>query len=203
MQTNKELHGYLSITQGFENPRVEEAFQFVDRSDFVLPKYKDVAYQDAALSIGFGATISQPSVVLFMLNRLGPEPGQKILDVGSGSGWTSALLARTVGEKGKVFAVELMPELVEQSINNLSKYKFKNLSVQQAGKGLGLETEAPFDRILVSAAANQLPEELVSQLKVGGRMLIPIKNSVWQIDRIAADRVMSIEFEGFAFVPLI
>jgi protein-L-isoaspartate(D-aspartate) O-methyltransferase len=202
MDSQIELYNFLAKTVGFVSPQIDQAFATIDRGDFVSENFKGLAYENLALPIGYHATISQPTVILFMLNCLDPKLGHKVLDLGSGSGWTTALLAKIVGNSGKVFAVELMPELVEQSQKNLSKYRFKNLKVLQAEKGLGLRKQGPFDRILVSAAAASLPSELVDQLKIGGRMVDPIKNSIWQIDRVSESKNIMTEFEGFSFVPL-
>lgn len=171
----------------------------IDRKDFVLKEYEDEAYEDYPLPIGFGQTISQPSTVFFMLKLLNPKKGEKILDVGSGSGWTTALIAEAVGEKGKVFGIEKIPELVEFGRNNLSKYDFKNVQIFKAGKELGLPKEAPFDKILVSASAKEISQELVNQLKDKGVMVIPVGNDILRIEKGGKTE----KYEGFVFVPLI
>lgn len=171
----------------------------VDRKDFVLKEYESEAYEDYPLPIGFGQTISQPSTVFFMLKLLNPKKGEKILDVGSGSGWTTALLAEAVGEKGKVFGIEKIPELVEFGKNNISKYNFNNVQILEAGKELGLSKEAPFDKILVSASAKEIPQELMDQLKDKGIMVIPVGNDILKIQKKGKIE----KYEGFVFVPLI
>lgn len=181
----------------------EEAFKVVKRGDFLSSKYKDEDIGDHPVPIGYGQTNSQPTTVAFMLELLQPGVGDRVLDVGSGSGWTTALLAEIVGDKGKVFGVELIPELVEFGQKNLTKYNFGQAQILQAEKGvLGLPKKGPFDKILVSAAARKLPEELVEQLKIGGRIVIPIKNSVWRIDKVSEKELDEEEFPGFMFVPL-
>ena len=180
-----------------------DAFKKIDRKDFMAVGYEDLAYVDEALPIGYGQTISQPLTVAFMLELLEPQAGEKILDVGSGSGWTTALLAEIVGETGKVFGVEKIPELVEFGRKNLTKYKFGNIEIRLAGEKLGLQDESPFDKILVSAAGEGLPQELVDQLATHGRMVIPIKNSIWKIDKISEEEIKKEEYFGFSFVPLI
>ncbi|MBP6914401.1 protein-L-isoaspartate O-methyltransferase [Candidatus Parcubacteria bacterium] len=171
----------------------------VDRKDFVLKEYESEAYEDYPLPIGFGQTISQPSTVYFMLKLLNPQKGEKILDLGSGSGWTTALLREAVGKTGKVFGVEKIPELVELGRKNISKYNFNNVQILQAEKLLGLPQEAPFDKILVSASAKEIPQELVSQLKDKGIMVIPVENDILRIEK--GGRIE--KYEGFVFVPLI
>jgi protein-L-isoaspartate(D-aspartate) O-methyltransferase len=165
-------------------------------------EYVEEAYGDYPLPIGFGQTISQPTTVALMLELLQPHKGDKILDVGSGSGWTTALLAR-IAESGPVYGVEIVPELVAFGAKNLGKYGFRNASIAQAGKELGLPREAPFDRILVSASSSDLPESLVKQLKVGGTMVIPIGDSVFRIVKKTEKDIEEEEFPGFLFVPLI
>jgi protein-L-isoaspartate(D-aspartate) O-methyltransferase len=123
--------------------------------------------------------------------------------VGSGSGWTTALLARIAGEKGKVLGLEKVPELVVLGKDNLAKYDFPNVEIRQAEQELGLKKEAPFDKILVSAAARTIPEELVKQLKTGGVMVIPINNDVLKIEKTSKKENRIQRFEGFVFVPLV
>jgi len=179
------------------------AFKEVDRKDFVPDYAKAESHENYPLQIGYGQTISQPFTVAFMLDLLEPKPGEKILDVGSGSGWTTALLASAVGPSGQVFGVEVIPELVSFGKNNLSKYDFKHASIAEAGEKLGLPEKAPFDKILVSAAGRSYPEELVGQLKIGGIMVIPIKESIWKVKKVSAEETRIEKHEGFVFVPLI
>lgn len=183
--------------------RLEEAFGVIDRGDF-LPA-EEVPYKgvDAPLSIGFGQTNSQPSTVYLMLDWLDPQPGDKILDVGSGSGWTTALLAHLVRPKGKIYAVEKIPELVEFGTDNCQRIGVSNAEFYAAGKKVGLPKFAPYDRILVSAAAPSLPQELLDQLVAHGRIVIPIQGSIWIIDKLGAEKYEKKEHTGFAFVPLV
>ncbi|MBI1888878.1 MAG: protein-L-isoaspartate O-methyltransferase [Candidatus Spechtbacteria bacterium] len=187
--------------------RIIEAFKKIDRADFVLDEYRDEAYSDYPLPIGHGQTISQPSTVAFMLELLEPQEGEKILDVGSGSGWTTALLARIVGPGGKVFGLELIPELVKFGSENLSKYNFPWSEIQQGEKGHFAPHRAGgsgtrFDRTLVSAAGDEMPQALIDRLKIGGRLVMPIQNSVWKADKISETKLNKTEFPGFVFVPL-
>lgn len=183
--------------------RLISAFRKVDRKDFVPKKLREEAYIDIPLPIDGDQTISQPSTVAFMLELLQPLPGDIVLDVGSGSGWTTALLAEIIGETGEVWGVEILPELVAFSRERLKKYAFPHAHILTAGKTLGLPTHAPFDKILVSAATPSLPAPLVEQCRIHGRIVIPIETAVWRIDK-RPDGDLSIErFEGFRFVPLI
>lgn len=186
---------------------IMRAFAEADRRYFVSESLKSKAYADQPLPIGWGQTISQPYTVAFMLELLAVKSGQKVLDIGSGSGWTTALLASLVGPKGKVFGVEILPSLYEIGKQNLQKFSFKNIQFyNQSGFG-GLPGEAPFDRILVSAAAEELPGELVKQLAPFGRLVIPVKSSKGQEIVLAikdkSGTVIKKFFPGFAFVPLI
>jgi protein-L-isoaspartate(D-aspartate) O-methyltransferase len=183
--------------------RLDQAFEMIDRGSFLPADEQPMKNIDAPLSIGFGQTNSQPSTVYLMLDWLDPQPGDKVLDVGSGSGWTTALLAYLVGTTGKVYAVEKIPELVEFGANNCQKIGVTNAEFFDAGKRLGLPKFAPYDRVLVSAAANSLPEELLDQLSISGRIVIPVRNSVWIMDKIGPEEYQKKEHPGFAFVPLV
>lgn len=180
---------------------VIEAFRNIDRKDFILSEYKEDAYKDIPLPIGYGQTISQPTTVAFMLELLQVKKGDRVLDVGSGSGWTTALLSY-LAKDGFVWGVEILPELVLFGKSNLSKYNFKNSIILEAGKEIGLREKGPFDKILVSASAETVPFLLLEQLKEGGIMVIPIRDSIWKIKKING-KIETEVFEGFLFVPLI
>jgi protein-L-isoaspartate(D-aspartate) O-methyltransferase len=182
---------------------VDQAFKAVDRSDFVPAHLRSQVGVDAPLPIGFGQTISQPTTVKLMLEWLDAQPGDKVLDVGSGSGWTTALLAHLVGPKGQVYAVERIPELVEFGRENCRKYYVTNVQFSVADKMYGLPQWAPYDRILVSAASSGLPEELLAQIKKGGKLVIPLKNDILEITKVSATDYQTLVHPGFRFVPLI
>ena len=206
--TKKGLVNKLTDEGVLKTKRIIQAFLEIDRVDFVPEEYRSEAYDDYPLPIERGQTISQPSTVAFMLELLRPAESDKILDVGSGSGWTTALLAQIVGPEGRVWGVELISELVKFGSENLAKYNFPHAGIQQAGDVLGLPEEAPFDKILVSATGEKMPQALVNQLKVGGRLVVPIQDSawtmdsVWKVDKVSKTEIDKIEFPGFAFVPL-
>lgn len=185
-----------------QSPRVARAMKRIDRKDFGGIQNRRVAYEDRPLPIGYDQTISQPSTVAFMLELLNVWPGDKILDVGSGSGWTTALLAQLAGADGRVYGTELVPELVEFGEKNLEKYGFNNASIQPAEEEVGLLEKAPFDRILVSAAAEKIPSTLIEQLALGGRMVIPVNNTIQVITKDHDGDITQQGFGGFVFVPL-
>lgn len=195
------------ISEGYlKTPQIIESFQKIDRADFVLERFKKDAYVNSPLPIGYGQTISQPQTVAFMLELLQPEDGNKIMDIGSGSGWQSALLAEIVGDKGKIFAIELIPELREFGERNASKYNFGAKDILKficVDGAKGLPSEAPFDRIIVAASGKKVPRALKAQLKIGGRLVIPIENSIWLIIKKGENDFEEKEYPGFAFVPLV
>lgn len=196
--------GYLTT------PRIIDAFQKIDRKDFVTDEYKDKAYINTALPIGYGQTISQPLTVAFMLELLQPEPGNKVLDIGSGSGWQTALLADIVGDppagEGKVFAMELIPELVSWSRKNITRYNFIQKGIVKfacADASNGLREEAPFDRIIAAASTQQIPSSWKEQMRIGGRMVVPVNNSVWLLVKKEENNFEEKEYKGFVFVPFV
>lgn len=201
--TKEELLKYLLNSGALKSPEIIRAFKVVDRADFVKPEDKTRAYEDYPFSLGLGQTISQPTTVALMLELLSLKKGDKILDVGSGSGWTTQLLTKIVGPKGEVYGLEIVPQLVEFGRANLKKYGDRNAQISRAKKRLGLPPKAPFDRILVSASANTLPKELLNQLKPGGVMVIPVKTSIFRLTKNLRGEIISQEFPGFVFVPLI
>lgn len=200
----KQLIENLIRSGYLKTPEIISAFYKIDRADFISEKLKTEAYANMPLPIGYGQTISQPLTVAFMLELLQPAKDDRILDVGSGSGWQSSLLAHIVGEKGKVFAIERISELSELGKNNSKKYGFKNLEFIVGDGSAGYEKEAPYDKIIVAAAASEkIPSALKKQLKVGGRLVIPAQNSIWLVVKRKEDEYAEKEFPGFVFVPLI
>lgn len=198
------------IDQGYlKTKRIIKAFNKINRKDFLLEQSIHEAAANYPIPIGYDQTISQPLTVAFMLELLSPKRGQKILDIGSGSGWTTALLAEIVGENGKVFSIERIPELKIFSKKNVSKYNFvkSGRAVFIIGDGSkGLKDMAPFDRIHVAAAANKIPEELLRQLTIGGKLVIPEgvgSQNIVLVEKTGKDKYKKENFPGFVFVPLI
>lgn len=202
----EELIDKLIQQRYLKTPLIIEAFRKIKREDFVPEDLKDEADINAPLPIGHGQTISQPLTVAFMLELLRPKPGDKILDIGSGSAWQTALLAYCVGDKGRVFAIERIPELVDFGKKNISKYNFMEKGIVEFFEGdgsRGLKEKAPFDKIIIAASAEKIPEELKKQLKIGGRLVLPIKDSIWLFVKKSDSKFEEHEHYGFAFVPLI
>ncbi|OGC45467.1 hypothetical protein A2V49_03335 [candidate division WWE3 bacterium RBG_19FT_COMBO_34_6] len=184
--------------------KIIDAFIKIDRSKFIRPGNFEYTYQDEPLHIGYGQTISQPRTVAFMLEKLQPDIGDKVLDVGSGSGWTTALLASIIGEAGYCLGIEILPDLVKFGVMNLKKFSLPNARIIQAGVDfLGYPLEGPYNKILVSASSLDIPQELSSQLAISGVMIIPVRNSIIKIKRLDANKFTTEEYYGFSFVPLI
>lgn len=182
---------------------IDEAFEVIKRRDFVPLEYRDVSDADVPLPIGYGQTISQPSTVRAMLTWLDPQLGDRALDVGSGSGWTTALLAQVVGSRGFVYAVELIPELVTVGCNNCERAGIENALFFQASDLVGLPEYAPYDRILVSASAASVPDDLRRQLKTGGRLVVPVQDDIVVLTKTSETDWRTETHTGYVFVPLI
>ena len=182
--------------------RIIKAFKKIDRKYFVPEGFDEEIYDDAPLPIGRGQTISQPTTVAFMLELLNAKEGDRVLDIGSGSGWTAALLSEIVGENGEVTGMDRVDELVEVGQKNLAQFGFKHSCIEKAGEKLG-KPGKQFDGILVSASAPEIPFELLEQLKIGGTVVVPVQNSIFRFKKLSNTEVQKEEYPGFVFVPLI
>jgi len=202
MSSNTDLSNFLVRIDILKTENIIHAFLMIDRADFVLDRTAQDIYEDYPLPIGHGQTISQPRTVAMMMEMLEPKEGDKILDIGSGSGWTTALLGFIVGDEGSVTGVERINALVKFGNANLEKYDFKNTKIIPSEDELGMVGEE-FDRILVSAAASEFPQKLVQQLKPGGKLVIPVGNSIYEITKKEDGELEGKEHYGFNFVPLI
>jgi protein-L-isoaspartate(D-aspartate) O-methyltransferase len=166
MQLTAERTGHSRLA-----PRVHQAMAHVPRHRFVPPEEQRWAYSDRALPIGEGQTISQPFVVALMTELLQPEPTDHVLEVGTGSGYQAAVLAECVA---RVFTIEIVRVLGERAAALLSELEYRNVEVRIGDGYLGWPEAAPFDRVVVTAAPDQVPQPLIDQLKPGGRMVVPV-----------------------------
>jgi protein-L-isoaspartate(D-aspartate) O-methyltransferase len=182
---------------------VEAAFAATPRRAFLPRWQRRFARIERALDIGHGQTNSQPLTVRAMLTLLDVRPGQRVLDVGSGSGWSTALLAHLVGPEGEVVGVEIVPDLVAIGRANLARFERPQARIEAAEPGvLGLPSLAPFDRILVSAEATTMPTSLVDQLADGGRLVVPVAGVMHEVVRVGTSTRV-VRHGRYAFVPLV
>ncbi len=200
-RARENLHRYLS--HEIADKRVVEAMKHVPREAFVSQEQYQAAYDDRPLGIGFGQTISQPFIVALMVQALELKGDEKVLELGTGSGYEAAILAELAQ---KVVTVECIPELAESARQVLDKLGYPNIEVHVAGKTLGWPEGAPYDAIIVSAGAPALPQVLLEQLTCNGRLVIPV-GSRWQQDLLKVTKLRKgnkIEnLGGCYFVPLI
>jgi len=189
--------------RGIRDARLLSAMERVPRHEFVEPRYRDQAYEDHPLPINAGQTVSQPYIVALMLEILWLEPSSKVLEIGTGSGYQTAILAEICAH---VYSVERHPQLAYEAQETLSRLGFTNLTLRVGDGGQGLPEYAPFDAIVVSAAAKQIPVPLFAQLREGGRMIIPVgphEAQELQLVRKREGKPLITLLEGCRFVPLI
>jgi protein-L-isoaspartate(D-aspartate) O-methyltransferase len=174
------------------------------REGFLPGALRERAHDDTPLPIGHDQTSSQPSTVAAMLRLLDVPVGTRVLDVGAGSGWTTVLLARLVGPGGEVLGLELVPELAAWGASNVAAANVSWARLEAADPSrLGRDRPGGWDRILVSAAARRLPDALVEQLAPGGRMVVPVQNTMELVERDRLGRVHVTEHGSYVFVPLL
>jgi len=183
--------------------RVLEAMSLIPRELFVPPEKGNLAYEDRPLPIGYGQTISQPLIIAMMTSALELNGGEKVLEVGTGSGYQAAILAELAKQ---VVTVERLPALAGAAKKVLDKLGYMNISVHIAEPILGWQIEAPYDAIVVTAGAPDVPDVLISQLNIGGRMVIPVGSrydqELYKITR-QKDRNITMNMGGCRFVSLI
>lgn len=180
------------------------AMSAVPRHEFVLDKNRHQAYKNRPLPIGYGQTISQPSVVAMMTDLLRLEPTDKVLEIGTGSGYQAAVLAELVA---KVFSIEIIPELAERAAKALTRTGYDNVISRQGDGYYGWQEASPFDAIIVTAAADHIPPPLLKQLKAGGRMVIPVGSRFMLqhlvlVSKDADDNIVTEQLLPVNFVPL-
>ncbi|MFB6284408.1 MAG: protein-L-isoaspartate(D-aspartate) O-methyltransferase [Halobacteria archaeon] len=184
-QRRNDLVEKLVERGSIESDKVERAIRTVEREEFVPPGVRSSAYADRPLRIGEGQTISAPHMVAIMLEELDLEEGQEVLEIGTGRGYHAALTAEIVGGSN-VYTVERHEELAVKAMRNLEKQGYQGVHVEVGDGSLGMEEYAPYDRIYVTCAAPEVPDPLADQLKVGGRMVVPVgrgRQSLYKIDK--------------------
>jgi protein-L-isoaspartate(D-aspartate) O-methyltransferase len=191
------------VARGIKNRRVLDAFLKVPRHLFVPKAYEELAYQDSPLPIGSGQTISQPYIVALMLELLDPQPLDRVLEIGTGSGYETALLAELVGE---VYSVERIPELLAEARERLSLLGYTNVTLFEGDGSKGLPEFAPYDKIIVSACAKKIYGTWMEELKDNGIIVLPLESAWGQSlvrGRKRKDKLSLENHGGCVFVPLI
>jgi protein-L-isoaspartate(D-aspartate) O-methyltransferase len=191
--------------RGVRNPAVLRAMRVTPRHLFVPEPKRPQAYQDTPLPIGYGQTISQPYIVAVMTELLAPEKTQKVLEIGTGSGYQAAVLSPLVS---RVFSIEIVPELAKQSADLLKTLGYANVTVRQGDGYLGWPAEAPFDRIILTAAPPEIPKALLDQLKPGGKLVAPVgagslDQELVVIDKGADGKIRERSVFPVRFVPMV
>ena len=190
------------VSRDIVNKRVIAAMQQIPRHEFVPERMQDLAYTDSPLSIGRGQTISQPYIVALMTQLVDPQPRQKALDVGTGSGYQAAVLAELTKN---VYSIEIVEPLAEEARDRLQRLGYRNVTVRHGDGYHGWQSEAPFDVIIVAAAPDHIPQDLIDQLAPGGRMVLPVGEYSQELVVISKDqngRITQREIIPVAFVPM-
>jgi len=207
MSNNDSLVEILKEKAVLADERTEEAFRAVDRIDFVVGPNTENVYEDVPLPIGFGQTISQPYTVAFLLGLLGVKAGQRILDIGYGSGWQTALLAYLVGEDGQVVAIERIEGLCELGKNNIAKYPDLAariiLECHDAVMGPDRWQEGSFDGVIAAAEVAIVPPAWRNLLRPLGRLVYPMRGSIVLEIKEPTGDFEKFTYPGFAFVPFV
>ena len=198
----KMLHDQIE-GRGIHHPGVLRAMRGTPRERFVQPSEREHAYDDGPLSIGYGQTISQPYIVASMTQLLDPKPGDRVLEIGTGSGYQAAILSHLVRQ---VYTVEIVEALAKSSRALLTELGYKNITVRCSNGWLGWPELAPFDRIILTAAPSDLPPALLEQLRPGGRLVAPVGDS-WQelivVDKDPLGKLHRRTEYPVAFVPMV
>ena len=183
-----------------------KAFEEVNREDFIPENLRDAAYQDMPLPLLRGKTISQPTTVMIMTHALELQRGEKVFEIGTGSGYQAAIIAKIVGANGKVVTTEVVPELIQFAKQNFRKAKIGNVFVYEDDGSNGMPSEAPFDKIIITAACKEFPKPLLEQLKPNGIIVGPVGNKYEQeMVRGVKDKDghLEMDFLGpFLFTPM-
>lgn len=193
------------VARGIRDEAVLSAMQTVPRERFVAPGMEEFAYEDGPLAIGEGQTISQPYVVAYMIELAQISAGERVLEVGAGSGYAAAIISRIAGQ---VIAIERHAVLAQKAGQSLSALGYDNVEIVAGDGSRGYRQEAPFDAIIVSAGGSAVPMALKEQLALGGRLVMPVGRGgaiqrLLRLTKTAADRFDEDDFGGVMFVPLV
>ncbi|MBU2637849.1 MAG: protein-L-isoaspartate(D-aspartate) O-methyltransferase [Nanoarchaeota archaeon] len=204
MPSKRDLVDFWKKSGLLKDKNALAAFMAVERKHFMVKGTDAYAYEDVALPIICGQTISQPSTVMMMTQALELKKGMKVLEIGSGSGYQAAIIAKVIGAKGKLYTTEIIPELADFAKTNLEKEHIANVEVIHSDGSEGYKEKAPYDRIIVTAAAPLIPKPLIEQLKVNGIMVIPVGSGVQKLIKVVKHKnsVDKADLGYFRFVPL-
>jgi len=191
--------------RGIRDPKILEAFRAVPREEFLADEYRDLAYGDHPLPIEAGQTISQPYIVALMIQAAEIKPGDKVLEIGAGSGYAAAVMSRIAG---KVIAIERQHELVKVASERLERLGYDNVRILEGDGTRGCPDEAPFDAILAAASGSHVPQPLIDQLADGGRIVMPVGDPGWiqklvKVTKGPGGKLITEDLGGVRFVPLI
>ena len=205
-KTSREQLVNRLMREGYiKSDNVKKAFLEVPRENFVPEPLKMQAYVDRPLEIGNGQTISAPHMVAIMCEALDIKNGQKILEIGAGSGYHAAIVSQLVGEKGHIYTIERFEDLAKRAQDNLKHTGITNVTVEVGDGSEGLKTYEPYDRIYVTCAAPSVPQLLIDQLKDFGKLLIPVGSMYCELQLLEkkGEKILSENLGGCVFVPLV
>lgn len=200
-----ELVNKLKRENRIHTKEVEKAFLEIPREMFVQDSLKNYAYVDTPLEIGNGQTISAPHMVAIMVEALDLKIGQRVLEIGAGSGYHAAIVSKLVGKDGHVYTIERYESLAGFAKKNLINAGIKNVTVETGDGSEGLPRSAPYERIYVTCAAPNIPHPLIEQLKDRGKLIIPVGKMICELELIEkkSDKIIKKNLGGCAFVPLV
>jgi protein-L-isoaspartate(D-aspartate) O-methyltransferase len=192
-------------SRGIRDPKILEAFRAVPREEFLSEEYRDLAYGDHPLPIEAGQTISQPYIVALMIQAAEIKPGDKVLEVGAGSGYAAAVMSRIAG---KVIAIERQSELVEVARERMQRLGYDNVEIVEGDGTRGWPDEAPYDAIVAAASGSHVPQPWIEQLAEGGRIVMPVGDPGWvqkliKVTKGPGGNLITEDLGGVRFVPLI
>ena len=204
MQRKKMVEDQIQ-KRGVKDRSVLSAMALVEREKFVPEQFRDMTYSDRPLPIGFNQTISQPYIVAYMTEQLQVDSNHRVLEIGTGSGYQAAILCEL---SQNVFTIEIIPELGKSSSDVIKKLNYRNIHFRVGDGYKGWPEEAPFDRIIVTAAPGEIPEKLIEQLANGGRMILPVGESLftqhlWIIEKDNKGNIRKEKFLPVQFVPMV